>query len=160
MSMPADRAAVAGTPAVPPLHLIAVVAAGGMVGALARYAVELLLPWGGEGWPWAIFLVNVLGCFAIGIATGALVDAGARGARVPRWWRPLVVTGFLGGFTTFSTYIVEVVTLAGSGASSAAVLALSYLVGSVMCGVIAAWAGLRLADRVPWRIWDTDVDIG
>lgn len=160
MSASAHHHAVASGPAVPPLRLIAVVAAGGMLGALARYGVESMLPWNGMGWPWAVFLVNVLGCFAIGIATGALADARARGARVPQWWRPLVVTGFLGGFTTFSTYIVEVVTLVESGASSAVVLALSYLVGSVICGVLAVWVGLRLADRVPWRIWSTDVDIG
>lgn len=146
--------------AIPPLRLIAVVAVGGMAGALARHVVEILMPWQAPGWPWAIFIVNVVGCFAIGIATGILADARARGALVPQWWRPLVVTGFLGGFTTFSTYILEVVILIESGASAALVVALTYLMGSVLAGITFVWLGLRAATRVPWRTWSTDVDLG
>lgn len=141
-------------------RLIAVVALGGAIGALARYAVEVALPWQSSGWPWAVFIVNILGCLAIGLATGVLADARARGAAVPQWWRPLVVTGFLGGFTTFSTYILEVVVLIESGTREAALLALTYLFASVLLGVFAVWAALRVAARVPWRIWSGDVDIG
>lgn len=149
------------TPAtVPPATLIAVVALGGMAGALARYAVELVLPWKSTGWPWGIFLVNIVGSLAIGLATGALADARARGARIPHWWRPLVVTGFLGGFTTFSTYILEVVMLVDTGESGALVVALTYLFGSVVAGVAAVWVGLSVSARVQWRMWSTDVDIG
>jgi fluoride exporter len=142
------------------MRLIGVVAAGGMAGALARHAMEVVLPWQQRGWPWAVFLVNMLGCLAIGLATGMLADARARGAQVPHWWRPLVVTGFLGGFTTFSTYILEVVILVESGTQAALALALSYLFGSVAAGVVAVWLGLRMAARVPWRTWSADVDIG
>lgn len=144
----------------PPRALVAVVAVGGMAGAWARHGIELLLPWESSGWPWGIFLVNMLGCLAIGVATGVLADARARNVRVPAWWRPLVVTGFLGGFTTFSTYILEVVVLVESGEMSALATAVSYLVGSVAIGVLAVWLGLRLSARVPWRLWSTDVDIG
>lgn len=131
-----------------------------MAGALARRAVEMALPWESAGWPWGIFLVNMLGCLAIGVATGVLADARARNVRVPTWWRPLVVTGFLGGFTTFSTYILEVVVLIESGVASATLVAVTYLIGSVVIGVLAVWLGLRVSARVPWRVWSTDVDIG
>lgn len=161
MTTPAGRAAAPGTPMrVPPVQLIAVVAAGGAAGALARHAVEKLVPWPATGWPWGIFLVNMLGCLMIGIATGLLADARSRRARVPSWWRPLVVTGFLGGFTTFSTYIVEIVVLMDSSTDSATLTAMAYMVGSVALGGLAVWLGLRVSTRVPWRLWSTDVDIG
>lgn len=145
------------TKSLPPAHLMAVVAGAGGLGALARHAVEVALPWQQKGWPWAVFLVNMLGCFAIGVATGVLADARARRARVPDWWRPMVVTGFLGGFTTFSTYTYEALTLMSVGQWAEA---LSYLLGSVILGVGCAWFGVRLAARVPWRMWSPDVDLG
>lgn len=142
--------------AMPSARLVAVVAGAGGLGALVRHGVEAAIPWQQTGWPWAVFLVNMVGCFSIGIATGVLADARARGALVPDWWRPLVVTGFLGGFTTFSTYTYEVLTLTSIGQWAPA---LSYLGGSVLLGVGCVWLGLRLAARVPWRMWSTDVDI-
>lgn len=144
----------------PTARLVAVVAGGGAAGALARFSVESLLPWQSTGWPWAIFVVNILGCAGIGLAAGLLADAQARGAYVPEWWRPLVITGFLGGFTTFSSYILEVVILIESGSPSSLIVALTYLFGSVVFGVLMVWLTLHLTARVPWRTWSTDVDIG
>ena len=147
----------ASAAAMPPARLVWLVGAAGGVGALARHLVEVVLPWEQSGWPWAVFLVNMLGCLCIGIATGVLADARARGAHVPDWWRPLVITGFLGGFTTFSTYTFEALSLVSVGQWTTA---LSYLAGSVILGVAFVWLGVTLAARVPWRMWSPDVDIG
>lgn len=160
MTTPAGTTAAGSTQVrVPPPRLIGVVAGSGAAGALARHMIELLLPWRST-LPWATFLVNVLGCLLIGVATGILADARARAVVVPTWWRPMVVTGFLGGFTTFSTYILEVVTLSESGVGGQLNWAMAYLIGSVVAGVAAVWLGLRVAARVPWRAWSADVDIG
>ncbi len=78
------------------------VAAGGAAGSLLRHLVSLALAPAGSGFPWATLLVNVLGSAAIGAAAGLEGQA-----------RLLVVTGFLGGFTTFSAFSLEAVTLFG-----------------------------------------------
>lgn len=116
--------------AVHPRTLVAV-AAGGAVGALLRWALELALPT--QSWPWATLLANVLGCAALAV----LVVHDDR-HRHPRWLRPGVGTGLLGGFTTFSTYAVQVALLGGADP----VLALGYLVATpVLCVGAAALAG-------------------
>ncbi len=80
------------------------VAAGGAIGATGRWFVAWLLDSIGSGhvpgtWPWATLLVNVIGCVVIGFAARSVV----RGTRA---WA-FVVTGVLGGFTTFSAFAVE-----------------------------------------------------
>lgn len=137
--------------------LYAVVAAGGAVGALARYGIEVLVPTpaGGAAWPTATFLVNVTGCLALGavlVIVKELWPDPERGG-VARLVRPLLVTGMLGGYTTFSTYAVETTTLLQHGAVW---MALAYAIGSVLVGVLAVGLALavsaRLADRMRHRV--------
>ncbi|MBA3524093.1 MAG: CrcB family protein, partial [Geodermatophilaceae bacterium] len=82
------------------------VAAGGAVGALARHGVDLLLPVEPATFPLGTFAVNVAGCLLLGVLAGALYQPDRH-----RLVLPFVVTGVLGGFTTFSTYTVQTVDL-------------------------------------------------
>lgn len=112
---------------------VGAVAAGGVLGALARWAV--LPGLGGTGW--AVLVVNVLGCLLIG-AVGELVPAGTR-------WRLFLGTGVLGGFTTFSTYAVDGLDLLAAGRATVAV---GYLAGTPLLALAAAGLGAALTRRV------------
>ncbi|MFJ9625856.1 fluoride efflux transporter FluC [Streptomyces sp. NPDC101181] len=93
-----------GPPAAPQGRVLAAVAAGGALGALARYGALVLWP-GGNGFPWTVFAVNVSGCALIGVLMVLTVERG----RVTRpLARPFLGVGVLGGFTTFSTYAADV----------------------------------------------------
>jgi CrcB protein len=129
----------------PPPHLppgvVAAVAAGGALGALARWAIGEALPHGTDRFPWSTFTVNVAGCFLIGILMVLVVE---------RWShrplaRPFLGTGVLGGFTTFSTYAVDTRGLLAAGEPG---LAAAYLLGTLAVGLVAVVAGLRLAERM------------
>ena len=130
--MPSSPAAERSSRGVPPLVAVAV---GGALGALLRWALELALPVG-DGWPWATLLANVLGSAAL----GWLVVHDDR-HRHPRWVRPAVGTGLLGGFTTFSTYAVQVALL---GRVDPLVALVYFVVTAVLC-VAAAALGARVA---------------
>lgn len=120
------------------------IALGGAAGSLARWGVDQAVA--GTTYPWATFLINVSGCLLIGVLMAFVLDVWAH----RRYLRPLLGVGFLGGFTTFSTFLLETRDLA---TSSHALLAIVYVVASISAGFVAALAGLaggRLAiDRVP-----------
>lgn len=118
------------------LQLISIFVGGGL-GSLCRYAVGayLIKSHTNGGFPWATFAVNVIGCLLIGLLSGALQRRGADLLYM------LLVTGFCGGFTTFSTFSNECFTLLRQGATG---LALAYLALSLFCGVIAVGAGFLL----------------
>ena len=78
---------------------LAAVAAGGALGALTRYGIATAWPYVPGGFPWSTWLINITGCFLIGV-----LNTRIRG----RLARLLLGTGFLGGYTTFSTAVVEV----------------------------------------------------
>lgn len=111
------------------------VALGGMLGALCRYALSLLLGplLTRTGFPWATLLINVSGSFALGL----LAALAARNAVSPEW-RAAVGVGFLGAYTTFSTFSVDLDALLGQGQGLKAGL---YLAGNVGLGLLAAVAG-------------------
>jgi len=113
----------------------AAAAAGGVLGALARWGVARALPSPAGGWPWATLLVNVTGCVLIGAVLAVLL------ARFPTsaWLRPFLVTGVLGGFTTFSTFAVDAVRLTDDGAAGTAA---GYVAASVLGGLLAVVAGV------------------
>lgn len=110
------------------------VAAGGALGTLARHGVARLLPAGEGAFPWATFLTNLTGCFALGL----LVAVVARRSTAA-WVRPFLAVGLLGAYTTWSTFAVEVDRLVSGGDAGTAV---AYLVLSVGAGLGAARAGL------------------
>ncbi|GAA2260676.1 fluoride efflux transporter CrcB [Streptomyces amakusaensis] len=118
--------------------LLAVIAAGGATGALARYAITLALP-AGDGFPWATLMVNAAGSALIGVVM-VLVGEG-RG----RWGhplaRPFAGVGVLGGFTTFSAYALDFRELLARGEQW---LAPAYAGGTVLACFTAVWAGAAL----------------
>jgi CrcB protein len=116
---------------------ILAVASGGVVGALARAGIGVAIPHNDPGsWPWATFVTNLLGCLVLGVvlayADGRHEHWLTTAPHRARLIRPLLATGVLGGFTTFSTFSVEVVRLIRSDDVSLAAL---YAVGSVVLGV-------------------------
>jgi fluoride exporter len=119
----------------------AAAALGGVLGALARWGVGAALPHDAGAWPWATLLVNLTGCLVLGVLIAALF------ARYPDspWLRPLLGTGVLGGYTTFSTFAVDVVQLTDADAAAAAV---GYVAASVLGGLLAAVAGVALGRAV------------
>lgn len=114
------------------------VAIGGAVGSALRYLTTLgaarLM---GTSFPFGTFLVNVIGCLLAGFIFGM---AGERAAISPLV-RVLLLTGFLGGYTTFSTFAVETVTLLRDGSW---VVAFGSLMGNVLVGGACALAGIYL----------------
>jgi CrcB protein len=121
------------------IYLLA--ALGGALGALARWAVAEALPHSPGAWPWSTLLINLTGCLLLGALFAVLA------ARVPEpsWVRPFVGVGVLGGYTTYSTFAVEIVDLTRGGA---AVTAVAYLLLSVVGGVLAVALGAVTARRV------------
>ena len=105
----------------------------GALGALARYGVGRLLQGLSAGFPWGTFATNVLGCLLIA-ACGALA---LRDVPLAPFLRVDVMTGFIGAFTTFSTFQLEGVMLWESAPARAAL----YLFGSVAAGLVAVWLG-------------------
>lgn len=115
------------------------IALGAALGANARYLLSnwVAARWG-TGFPYGTLLINVLGSLGIGIVLGLLA---ARPGSSPVW-QPLLVTGFLGGFTTFSTFSIETYRLISSGQQIQAAL---YVISSVILGLLAVFAGMWLA---------------
>ncbi|MFE9767544.1 fluoride efflux transporter CrcB [Streptomyces sp. NPDC005808] len=142
-----ERADRAGTPARPvsPWQgqgpVVAAVALGGAIGATARYGASLLWPSQGGGFPWATFWVNVVGCAVIGVLMVAVTEAWA----VHRLVRPFFGTGVLGGFTTFSTYAVDIQKLVDGDRP---VTGLVYLAATLFAALAAVWLAMTAARRV------------
>ncbi|WP_297006387.1 CrcB family protein [uncultured Corynebacterium sp.] len=132
-----------------PLLFCALCAAGGL-GAGVRFVVDGAVKarlarrfTGGDaaGLPWATFLINASGSLVLGLLTG-LVTAGA----LPEDWQPVIGTGFLGGYTTFSTAMVETVNLVRQNRHRAAALnGVGVLAVTVLLAGLGLWAGTRLA---------------
>jgi fluoride exporter len=128
-------------PAVNRVGILVAGAMGGALGTVARYELALADPLGPSRFPWATFLVNVVGSFVLGAALTALVGNGP-GAT---WVRSFVGVGFCGGLTTFSTWMVESVLLTRAGDTG---IAATYLAVSLAAGLLAVAGGVALARRV------------
>lgn len=116
------------------------VALGGAIGAAARYLAGVaVLRAFGPGFPWGTFAVNVIGSFLIGVLVVVLAARG--GERLA----PFLITGVLGGFTTFSAFSLDALTLWDRGQALAAGI---YVAGSVLAALVAAMAGMALARAV------------
>jgi fluoride exporter len=121
------------------MKLLALAITGGALGSGLRYFVnrEVTKALGGH-FPWGIFLINVTGCFAMGLLAGAIAS---RGRDEPEL-RAFLGAGVLGGYTTFSAFSLDFAYLWQSGhVTSAAV----YLLGSVGLAVVGVFAGLAIA---------------
>ncbi|MFJ6720646.1 MULTISPECIES: CrcB family protein [unclassified Streptomyces] len=123
-------------------RVLAAVAAGGAVGASARYGLAVLWPVGPGTFPWATFWTNVVGCALIGVLM-VLISEGGRTAPHPLV-RPFVGVGVLGGFTTFSTYAVDFSRLLDEGAAATA---LGYAALTVIAALGAVWAAATATRR-------------
>jgi len=126
------------------LKLAVFVAVGGAAGATTRALLETWWPATSNGWPWTTFAINLVGSFALGLLLETLVRSGASERR-QRGVRLLLGTGALGGFTTYSTFVVEVERRLASGVVP---LALTYLLVSVIAGLFMAGLGIVTADRL------------
>ncbi|MGH3377526.1 MAG: fluoride efflux transporter CrcB [Actinoallomurus sp.] len=119
------------------LDILGVIALGGGLGSTARYLISTALPVRPEHFPWATFTINVTGCFVLGLLMVFVVEIWPP----RRYLRPFVGVGILGGYTTFSTFAVEIRGLAAHGAWA---LADAYTLSSLVGGVAAVWCGIAL----------------
>lgn len=123
-----------------PFTATTLVALGGGTGAAARYWLGRAFGPGGagHGFPWGTFAANVIGSMALGLLAGWLARHGNGGEH----WRLLLGVGLLGGFTTFSAFSLESVLMIERGHGG---LAGVYIAASVAAGIIALFAGMRIA---------------
>jgi fluoride exporter len=119
---------------------LAAIFAGGFAGAVVRALVAEALPHRAGEWPWATFLVNVAGAFALGYLVTRLQE------RLPQsaYRRPLLGTGLCGALTTFSTLQLELLDMLDAGRSG---LALGYAAASIAAGVLAVAVATNLVRR-------------
>jgi fluoride exporter len=123
------------------LPVLAVIAFGGGLGALARYGLARALPTRTGEFPWGTFVANVLGCFLIGVLMVLVTEVWS----AHRLVRPFLGVGILGGFTTFSTYAVEVDGLLRSGSVG---LAFGYLAGTLAGAMFAVIVAVALTRKL------------
>ena len=120
------------------MKLILAIAAGGALGAVARHQVSAtVMRLTGAGFPWGTVAVNVVGSFLMGV----LIELMAQRLNVGMELRAFLTVGFLGAFTTFSTFSLDFATLFERGAGMAA---LGYAGISVVLAIVALFAGLAV----------------
>ncbi len=112
---------------------------GGMLGSIARYLSSgyFIHTFPNAKFPWGTFFVNLLGCFIIGLIAGLIEKLSGYNSEI----RLICITGFLGGFTTFSAFGIESLHLLKGGDT---VIAVMYVSGSVVLGILLAYLGLKL----------------
>jgi CrcB protein len=120
--------------------ILGAIAAGGVLGAEARYGLAQAMPHHAGTFPWATLVTNLAGSLLIGVLMAVLASR----PRPPRLARPFLGVGILGGFTTFSTYAVDLRELLGHGHP---VQAVGYLALTLLGGLLAVGLGLRSAAR-------------
>lgn len=125
--------------------VVLVVALGGALGASARYGASLIWPTAPGGFPWTTLTVNAVGCALMGVFMVVITELWA----AHRLVRPFFGTGVLGGFTTFSTYAVDIQGLVDGGLVRSA---LAYLVLTLVVALAAVWISATAIRRVvAWR---------
>lgn len=114
------------------------VGAGSFIGGIGRYLISLAMKGVSKGFPWATLAVNLLGCLMIGLLWGFL----SRNASEGTSWGLLLTVGLCGGFTTFSTFSKEALTMLQAGQTWGFV---SYITMSVLAGIALAALGYYIA---------------
>lgn len=121
---------------------IAIVALGGAIGSVCRYLTGLFMTrLFGPSFPWGTITVNIIGSFAIGLLTELV----ARRLNASMELRLLIVVGFLGGFTTFSSFSLDTVALIEKGAL---MTALTYVAASLFVSLAATFGGFTLGRAI------------
>ena len=125
------------------MHKYLLVGAGGFAGAIARYWVNTIVTERmGLRFPFGTFLINVSGCFLIGFFMYLLAERGVLDAH----WLYVIVIGFIGAYTTFSTFEYETVRAIQDGQHGIGML---YVGSSVLVGFAMVWLGAQAAKIVP-----------
>jgi len=124
--------------------MVAAVGAGGVIGACLRYEVAKALPSGPAAFPVSTFLINVTGSFVLGALLTVLLERW----RPSEYVRPLLASGLIGAYTTWSTFMVEADQLFQRGHLP---MGVAYLVASICGGLLAGWMGV-LAGRLEPRV--------
>jgi fluoride exporter len=120
------------------MPVIVGVAIGGALGASARYGLDRLIEARSSTiFPVSTLTINVTGCFLIGVVSASLVDR----HHLPAWLRVGLAVGFVGGYTTFSTFAQEAIDL---GDIHHVAIAFAYIVASIAVGMAAVYAGTAL----------------
>lgn len=118
------------------------IAVGGALGSIARYWVGSTVAGRlGARFPYGTFVINMTACLAIGFVITLL----GRRVEINPAWRYLIPIGFVGAYSTFSTYEWETLSTLRAGAFSLAAL---YALGSLVLGLVAVWAGVMLAEMM------------
>jgi fluoride exporter len=122
--------------------VLVAIALGAVLGAPARYGVAQVIHVAPGTFPWATFVTNVSGSFVLGAVMAVILQ------RFPptRYLRPFVATGFLGAYTTYSTFAVETDLLVKQGHAALGVV---YAAASLVAGFAAVWAGIWMARTIP-----------
>lgn len=118
--------------------ILLVIAAGGGLGSLARWALTTTIPYEHGDFAWATAMENVTGAFVLGVLMVFILDVWP----TTRYARPFLGVGVLGGYTTFSTYMLDTRMMLAEGNVPAA---LGYLFGTLVTGLLAVWAGVLSA---------------
>jgi CrcB protein len=120
---------------------VVLVGAGGAAGAITRWLIGLAIDRKiGTAWPWGTFAINVSGCFVIGLFLTLVSQRAIENDA----WRYLVPIGFVGAYTTFSTYEYETWRLLQLGHAGRAAL---YVLASTAAGFAAVWMGALIGRR-------------
>ena len=119
------------------LRNIMFVALGGALGSVCRYLVARIIV---TSFPWGTFTVNVLGSLLIGL----LVGLTAKGIVSPEM-KLILVTGFCGGFTTFSTFANESFSMMKAGDM---MMTAFYVTASIIVGMVAVWVGMNISEYI------------
>ena len=128
--------------------VLAVISIGGGLGALARFAVSRCWSSPPGHVPWATMTINATGCFLIGVLMVLIIEVWV----AHRLLRPFLGVGVLGGYTTFSTYAVD---LRGLLVDGRYIPAFAYLFGTVVAALVAVLAGVTLT-RMAMKVGGPD----